>query len=176
MDENPIDLKVYDEHAKLVGRVTMAWAEIHAVLYRIFWGVSGLEREMAEAIFFSLKSDSAQRDLVIAALSERFKAEEDKEVRKSATELIGQVNNYSNQRNAAAHSMWAILHPPTTIIPDPHISKQRNLKEDFVLQFTDLEKNLRTLFTKLFAFDQTLNDFVARAAERLPQQTKSRHI
>jgi hypothetical protein len=51
------------EHAELIGRVSMAWNSIQYVIFLLFTKLSGLPADKAEAVFFTLKADTAQRDI-----------------------------------------------------------------------------------------------------------------
>ncbi|WP_222000318.1 hypothetical protein [Rhizobium laguerreae] len=56
--------KEWQEHAALIGVVNLAWNQTVHQLLRVFCHLTGLESPLAEAIFFSPQSDSAQRNLV----------------------------------------------------------------------------------------------------------------
>ena len=56
--------KQYDEHAALVGHVTLAWSNIHSEVFAIFSLLCGMEGRRSEAIFFALKSDASQLTLL----------------------------------------------------------------------------------------------------------------
>ena len=62
--------KQYDEHAALVGHVTLAWSNIHSEVFAIFSLLCGMEGRRSEAIFFALKSDASQRDITLAIINE----------------------------------------------------------------------------------------------------------
>ena len=62
--------KQYDEHAALVGHITLAWSNIHSEVFAIFSLLCGMEGRRSEAIFFALKSDASQRDITLAIINE----------------------------------------------------------------------------------------------------------
>lgn len=55
--------KEWQEHAALIGVVSLAWNQTVHQLLRVFCHLTGLESPLAEAIFFSPQSDSVQRNL-----------------------------------------------------------------------------------------------------------------
>jgi hypothetical protein len=62
---DPVDLMT--EHAELLGRLVVAWNEVHWLVYVLFAKFSGMEPEQAKDVFFELKSDRSQRGIALAA-------------------------------------------------------------------------------------------------------------
>jgi len=54
------DDKYYEEHAALLGRVTLAWSDCHHIVLSVFHTLSGVSWEKAYAIFLALRSDRAR--------------------------------------------------------------------------------------------------------------------
>jgi hypothetical protein len=54
----------WSQHAELVGRVTLAWNHNAYQLLHVFEHLTGLPEPTARAIFFSHRSDRAQRDMI----------------------------------------------------------------------------------------------------------------
>jgi len=95
---------MYSSMCYLIGAVTIAWNAAHEQLFRLFWMASGLPKEAAEAIFFSIKSDSGQREITrsIILCSEKVPQEH----KSYALEWIDFMGKKSGERNAAIHTMW----------------------------------------------------------------------
>src|SRR5262245_9976843 len=49
------DDKYYEEHAALLGHVTLAWNDCHSIVLSIFHTLAGVSWENAYAIFLALK-------------------------------------------------------------------------------------------------------------------------
>jgi hypothetical protein len=59
----------FEAYAAAVGKVAHAWNYLHEQLGKLFLVISGAEREVALAIWYSVKSDRAQRDMLRAAVN-----------------------------------------------------------------------------------------------------------
>lgn len=88
----------------LIGAITIASNAAYEQLFRLFWMASGLSKEAAEAIFFSIKSDSGQRNITRSIISCSKKVQENHKV--NALEWIEFLEKKSSERNAAIHTMW----------------------------------------------------------------------
>jgi hypothetical protein len=146
--------KQYDEHAALVGHVTLAWSNIHSQVFRIFALLCGTTKRQSEAIFFALKSDASQREITLAVINETVS----EPLRDKGKAIFGRINGLAGDRNLAAHTMWATLMPAGMIIPNPSVRRPSRLKDDFELQFQTLIERLRELFRELMKFTQEIVD------------------
>jgi hypothetical protein len=144
--------KFYDEHAALLGHVTLAWNDCHSMVLSIFHTLSGLSWEKAYAVFLSLKSDHDRREITLALMSEVLNTENDRGLREHGTKLLGQLAGLGGERNLATHTMWVTVMPRREVQPHPELPRPRNLKDDFKSQFADLTTKLRDLFRKLLLF------------------------
>jgi hypothetical protein len=153
--------KMYNEHAALVGHVTLAWSNIHSQVFRIFALLCGMTGRQSEAIFFALKSDASQREITLAVINETLS----EPLRKKGTVIFGRINGLAGERNLAAHTMWATLMPAGKIMPNPSVRKPSRLKDDFEQQFQTLIEKLRELFRELMRFNQEIVDEMNRASD-----------
>src|SRR5262245_12475626 len=60
----------YEQHAALLGHVTLAWNDCHSIVLSIFHSLAGVSWEKAYAIFLALKSDHARREITLALMNE----------------------------------------------------------------------------------------------------------
>jgi hypothetical protein len=70
MTETITDEKYYNEHAALLGHVTLAWNDCHNIVLSIFHILSGLSWGKASAIFLALKSDHDRREITLSLMNE----------------------------------------------------------------------------------------------------------
>jgi hypothetical protein len=134
------------ELAASIGRITMSWGDIHFALFQLFTTATGMPKEAAEAIFFSLRTDAAQRDITAAACRTAF-----------PEDLYGRINNaikrvggLAGERNVAIHAMWATHYPSGQVTPSPWVHGPFLLKkDDFDNQFAELQETLKNLFREL---------------------------
>jgi hypothetical protein len=140
--DNPDFEKKYDEHAALVGHVTLAWSNIHSEVFEIFSLLCGMQGRRSEVIFFALKSDASQRDVTLAIINEILS----EPLRNKAKTLFGRISGFAGERNLAAHTMWATRMPDGNITPNPTIRQPSLLRQDYEQQFNTLIVRLRDLF------------------------------
>lgn len=100
------DLPPHDKLALAIGKVTIAWNGAHETLFDIFHRVTAMTPDAADAVFFSIKSDRGQRDLVRKAaaviLSNSGRASELQEL----TAYIKELDRMAEKRNTSIHTMW----------------------------------------------------------------------
>jgi hypothetical protein len=146
----------YDQHAALLGHVTLAWNDCQSMVMDIFHELSGMSWEKSTAVFLALKSDQSQRDITVALMVAALNGANDKDMCEMGTRLIGQLGNLAGERNAATHTMWVTVMPDRRIEPRPSLPRPKILKPDFKAQFEALTKKLRDLFRKLLKFSAAL--------------------
>jgi hypothetical protein len=151
-----IDPTYYTEHAASIGRVTIAWNECQETVFHIFFLLSGMTWENAQAVFFALKSDATQREITIALLPASLATTNDEALRKKLTCLLNTLGRLSGQRNAATHQMWLVDAEKRSIHPHPSMPKRKLLNQDFKAQFEVLACNLSGLYLRLNAFADAL--------------------
>jgi hypothetical protein len=151
--------KQYDEHAALVGRVTLAWSNIHSEVFAIFSLLCGMKGRRSEVIFFALKSDASQREITLAIINEIVS----EPLRNKAKTLFGRISGFAGERNLATHTMWATITPAGNITPNPMIRQPSLLRQDYEQQFQTLIDRLRDLFRELLRFHQEIVDEMNRS-------------
>ncbi|MGO6982516.1 hypothetical protein [Rhizobium leguminosarum] len=97
--------KEWQEHAALIGVVSLTWNQTVHQLLRIFCHLTGLESPLAEAIFFSPQSDSVQRNLIKRVATAVGLAERDQ---KMLERLLKRLEGASRGRNLATHMIFGI--------------------------------------------------------------------
>ena len=145
---------VIEEHAALLGRVTLAWNDCHYMVLLIFNILSDEGWEKACATFFEQKYDHNRRGITLKRMKKVLKSKNDKLMLEKGTRLLEDLANLALERNLATHTMWASLPiqtmwtigtPKNEIRPHPAVPKPENLEEDFKYQFTSLTTKLGSL-------------------------------
>lgn len=145
--------KEWREHAALIGAVMLAWnSNVHQLL-RIFTHLTGVEGELAEAIFFSSQSDSAQRHLV-KRIGETVDLHESD--RAALNRLLKRLETVSSGRNLATHVIFGLsaFDQETgswgpKVVPALSSRQNRKLKGDFTTQFEEARIELTEIFDDL---------------------------
>src|SRR4051794_25955931 len=101
MDDNDDEDRFYNEHAALLGHVTLAWNDCQSMIMQIFHTLSGTTWGHSSAVFLALKSDQSQRDITIALLRAVLDRADDDAMRQHGTSLVSQLGNFAGERNAA---------------------------------------------------------------------------
>lgn len=165
MADTEDDDRYYDEHAALLGHVTLAWNDCQSMVLEIFHVLSGMNWDKSTAVFLALKSDQSQRDITLALLATALNRDSDKPMRDLGTTLIGQLGSLAGQRNAATHTMWITVMPGRKVEPHPALPRPKTLKEDFKTQFEVLTQKLRQLFRELLKFSAALRVHLEQRAK-----------
>jgi hypothetical protein len=143
-----------DQHAAMLGHVSVAWNDVHWMLYRIFDVLSSMPTDQSKAVFFAIKTDGAQRD-VIQALA-KVSLRPHPELLTQFTELVKRIERVAGDRNAAIHTMWATHYPSRRVTPSPWAPRHGALNDDYETQFTKLAEDLRNIFRELIRLHRRL--------------------
>ncbi len=79
------------DHAKLIGQIAILMNTLQSIVNAIYITVIGTDFEVAQAVFFSVKSDAGQRDLTMAAVRARLKLPEEEELLKEISAAISKM-------------------------------------------------------------------------------------
>jgi hypothetical protein len=95
-----------DDYAVAVGRVAHEWNYLHERLGALFVAVTGMERNLALSIWYSVKSDRAQRDMLKAAIdaTNSQRSEKRPEAPVDLKWLLDRANELAEARNDAVHA------------------------------------------------------------------------
>jgi hypothetical protein len=129
-----------------VGDIALTWNAMHVAIFYIFAALTGLDKNLASAVFYTLKADSAQRDITKAAamvrLSENAPAEAD--LRQKIKDLLRDIGKFAGPRNGAVHAaiVWdgsgtARVNP---FNPAPTDSPRRGLFHRLNLEAANLDR------------------------------------
>jgi hypothetical protein len=151
--------KALDKFATTLGHVTIKYNEAQAFVLHIFINLSGAERHVARAMFFSMKSDAGQRDMTIAMARSLMVDDDYKETAecKQVVSAIEGLSKLAGERNAAIHTMWYLdsesvgdSPPDYWFIPDPNSIAHPRLQDDAEKQFKALIGTLGEAKDRLF--------------------------
>lgn len=145
--------KEWNEHAALIGAVTLAWNRTVYQLLRVFTHLTGVESPVADAIFFSPQSDSSQRRLIrrVAEAVGLAKADQD-----ALNKLLSRLDKVSTGRNLATHVIFGVtafdratgIWGPK-VVPALSPPQDHRLQDDFASQFRKVERDLGNIFQDL---------------------------
>jgi hypothetical protein len=95
-----------DAYAAAVGRVAHEWNHLHERLGALFVAVTGMERNLALSIWYSVKSDRAQRDMLRAAIdvTNSQRSERLPEAPDDLQMVLDRANELAEARNDAVHA------------------------------------------------------------------------
>jgi hypothetical protein len=135
------------------GEVVNAWNKLQKQLSLVFVATTGMPKDMATAIWHSVRSDAVQRDMLNAAIVEtnpdiwkgRLSSAKD-----DLERLLKVANKLSKARNDAIHAPVALAIDNGKLIPFPNYfhgnPRAKNLKgKDIVTEFRRLRDNANTL-------------------------------
>ena len=111
---NEVTLDEYEDEklrevATDVGLVAMEWNSIHHRLSLIFARVTGLNYDVAFAIWNSIRNDSTQRNMLRKATEEVYKEKEHLKIKKKISRLLQRLDAKSGNRNSSIHCPFALL-------------------------------------------------------------------
>ncbi len=119
-------------------------------LLRVFEHITGLPERTSRAIFFSHKSDKAQRDLV-GAVAEALEVREAE--RLVLKKLLNRLDKAAAKRNLAAHTIFGVKQGwandgalGAKVVPALGPEHDQRLAEDFAAQFGEVEQGLREIY------------------------------
>ena len=169
------DDQYYEQHAALLGYVTLAWNDCHSIVLSIFHTLSGVSWERAYSIFLALKSDHQRREITLALMKGVLSTSNDEPMRKKGEELLDKLAKLSGERNLATHTMWVTVMPDREffpkaqpeIRPHPDVPRPKKLQADFRSQFSNLTTELRNLFRELMLFHAGLRVHLDETQKRL---------
>lgn len=135
------------EHAALIGRVAIAWNDLNYILSYLFRVFTGMPEDKATAIYFTPKSDSNQRELLMAAA--KIALEPYPEIWQAFKKSFDKIKSFAGERNAAIHTSWAVTFPEPKFVPASEMPIHGSLRPDFASQFATLRENLANEFFAL---------------------------
>ncbi len=133
-------------HAELIGRVTIAWNDLHRVIGELFEEFS--DSEAARQRYWSVRSDAGQRNLAFAAGMAALRLFP--ELRQRFETTMVEIDRLAGDRHAALHTYWTRKFPDRKIGPHEQVKRHGRLRDDFVKQFTELVKKLSHYQTQLW--------------------------
>ena len=164
------DISEYETDVQLVGAVTLGWSTAQSAVHALFVTLSGLGLERANAIFFALRQDRAQRDITFALAKATLIKHPDYLER--ASSLLNQLDKLSSERNAATHSLWFISKEQKSALVINQYAKPHGKLDlaDHRQQFLHLAKNLNEVASGLVSLLVDLSEHFPWP-DKNPQQT-----
>jgi hypothetical protein len=148
--------KYVEDHAALLGHVTLAWNDCHYMVLSIFHTLSGLGWNEACDIFLAQGNDHNRRGIVMTRMKDVLNTKNDEPIKEKGIELLDKLSRLAVERNLVTHTMWATVMPDHKVQPHPAVPRDKNLQDDFNSQFSNLTRNLRNLFADLWYYEPAL--------------------
>ncbi len=95
--------------AETIGLIVMEWSRIHDRLSRIFARVIQVNYEVAFAIWNTILSDKAQREILRNATIEAYRDEQFLEIKDDIIQLVKDLDNVGEKRNSLVHCSFSFL-------------------------------------------------------------------
>lgn len=138
----------FREHTEGIGNIAIMWNACHAMLWHYFWALSGLQENVAKSIYFTLKSDTAQRNITHCLAREVLR--DDPIFLHPIDNALVTMAKLSSERNAFMHAMWAVDAQSGNLTPNPMVENHKRLNiSDITTQMKRLESDLATLLNDL---------------------------
>jgi hypothetical protein len=151
-------------HAEIIGTVASTWNGAQESLFFVFVALMGMRKSESEAIFFTLKADSAQRDITDALA--KVVLAENSDLLKRVSASIKAMNLLAGERNAAIHTMWRTALDEARVIPSPDTKPHGALKPDHRTQFFELAAKLADLDGEIFDLVPEIRQHLASRDKR----------
>ena len=99
-------------YAKIIGELAIEWNGLHVELAKMFALVINAENgETGFRIWYQLRSDLSQREILRAAIESRYA--KDEPVYERLHELLNKINKFAHRRNAAIHVPIGLANKPS---------------------------------------------------------------
>ena len=151
------------QHAELIGRVALMWADVHRIMGQLFEDFSVSEE--ARQRYQATPSDRVQRQLVLSVGSVALQQFPD--LRNILETTIKQVDALAGDRNAAIHTYWVIDYEGK-IRANRDFPSHKRVRDDFEMQFKQLLGALAGCHLTLFNLRVNYFDRTARQGIGLP--------
>jgi hypothetical protein len=138
---------VYDKYALAVGRANIAWNDVQSEIFHLFRLMSRMDWLAADAVFFAIRTDSAQRDMT-AALAKHALALRPNDLA-DVLGTLNEVGKLAAERNAAIHTAWYIEGDSETARPYMRVRPPKAIQDDALGQFGTLEFRLAHLLIEI---------------------------
>ena len=150
--------KTYRELEATVGAAMLAYNDLAHEIFLIFRTLTKMTHGRAEIVFFSIKSDKQQRDLVRALAKVELASEE--ALLDGLKKALDAVESIAKIRNDAAHSIWgyefseegenlsSVVKLRTGEAAGPFIEQYKKVKDDSVDTFGRLNAVRRLLLAR----------------------------
>lgn len=128
---------LYDNYVMAVGRVVYSWNKLQAVLGDLFLAVTKTEHAMGQAIWHSITSDSAQRNILRASVKaslDPFFATDRCPVREDILWILEIADHIASERNDAVHVPFdiSIVESQLAVVPISYLGNPKYHKFDQV--------------------------------------------
>lgn len=95
---------------EMIGRIVVTSNTAHWCVFEMMGILLNTSRADTTPIYYTLKADSAQRDLTLAIAQDRLVHPEEEPLLAKLTAEVNALGRLSGQRNAFIHSHWTMEH------------------------------------------------------------------
>lgn len=164
------------ELARLIGNITIIWNDVHSYFFLAFLDCSGLDTDMARAIYFSNPSDKAQRSLALVAVTEL--AGKDSSHSKEFTRIVRSADAVATKRNAAVHQLWEVEERDSMVMrPNRSLHLHRAFEGGHVDVLRGLDSEIGRIYVDLLDWNEaSFQDLNAAFKARFGHENVAPHL
>jgi len=156
-----------DTIPRTIGHATIAWNNLCHAIFQTFEALTRLDLESAKAVFFVVKSDRAQRDMVSELINSKLKAKNQTLADKFQT-AIGEANKLAGKRNDIVHVVFieALDTSKIALFRDVGFLKGKKGR--------DLVSTIENMTTETLALAVSISDFKFRNSQDYSPDPRNR--
>ncbi|MBG7615331.1 hypothetical protein IWC96_08550 [Brevundimonas sp. BAL450] len=139
--------------ALLIGQATMQWNEVHSYFFLTFMDCTGLDADMARAIFYSIPSDRAQRALALVAVSELAGAGSPEA--KGFQLIVKAAEAVAGKRNAAVHQLWEQDPKSWAVRPNHSLHLHKAFKGGHIKVLKELDGDIGRIYVDYLEWNKS---------------------
>lgn len=143
---------VNDRLQKAVGKLALTWNQATYIVYAMFVGFSGMPAPLAAKAFYSLKADSAQRDMT-RAMAEHILlqagTESDRALLNRIIKCFDSVQKFAAVRNGAIHGTVVFDKFGIIAIDPRNPARENQRKHDLFKDPEAVQSELNALISEL---------------------------
>lgn len=149
--------KKWDQLHRRIGLIAQESSFSHWLIFEMFRLILKMDRDEASGLYYTLRADTAQRDLTLVVLSDRLKSVSELELLgriKSAFDIVGRC---SGRRNGFIHTSWAMEFGTQEFVPGSGMKLHPKLRPtdilgqagDLIDELVDINRTLLSLCDEL---------------------------
>ena len=142
----------WDELHRLIGCFAQESSMAHWLIFEMFRTILSMDRDQASELYYTMRADSAQREVTLAVLTDRLTSPEGIKLLERIKIAFNEVGKTSGRRNGFIHTPWSMWHGTEEFVTTDGVKLHPKLKPVDVLgQAVALVAELRRTNSTLLA-------------------------